>query len=86
MNKKKGAGALCMVLGALLALQTAVVALFGWPGFLVKERLGRTNIVEGMAVLSGMQVDFSGCVYDTAVLENKKTATVDLDEGAVSVT
>lgn len=86
MNKKKGAGALCMVLGALLALQTAVVALFGWPGFLVKERLGRTNIVEGMAVLSGMQVDFSGCVYESAVLENKKTATVDLDEGAVSVT
>jgi hypothetical protein len=84
MKNKKSSGAICLVLGALLVVQTAVVALWGWPGFLVKERLGATDIVEGMAVLSGMQVDFSGGAYDTKVLKNNKTSSVDLDEGAVS--
>lgn len=83
-KKTKSGGVLRLVLATLLVVQTAVVAMLGWPGFLVKERLGATDIVEGMAVLSGMQVDFSGGAYDAKVLKNNKTASVDLDEGAVS--
>ena len=68
----------------MLVIQVAAVALLGWPGFLVKERLEKTAVVDGLAELSGMRVDFSGGTYDSSVLESQKTASVDLAEGAVS--
>jgi hypothetical protein len=72
---------------ALLIIQIAAVALYGWPGFMVKDRpqkLGNIRVENGVAELSGMSVDFGGA-YGGATLENAKTAPIDLDEGAVSV-
>lgn len=41
-KRKNGSNALCIVLAAVLAVQAAAVALYGWPGFaLDKSRAGR---------------------------------------------
>ena len=79
--------ALCIVLAVLLVVQVAAVALYGWPGLLVKDRpqkLSSTGIESGVAELSGMSVDFGGG-YAGTELENAKVLPLDLDEGAASV-
>lgn len=85
-RRVSGTKILCIVLSVLLLLQTAAVVLYGWPGVLVKDRvrkLGSTAVENGVAELSGMRVDFGG-TYSGSELENAKTASVDLDEGAAS--
>lgn len=86
-KRNSGRNALCIVLSVLLIIQIAAVALYGWPGFMVKDRpqkLGNIRVENGVAELSGMSVNF-GSAYGGATLENAKTAPIDLDEGAVSV-
>ncbi|HBK85674.1 MAG TPA: hypothetical protein DDZ53_06555, partial [Firmicutes bacterium] len=71
---------------------TAVVVLYGWPGLAVKNGAGKpvdmkfekSTIVDGLAEMAGMSVAFSDGAYDGQELENRKTASVDLDEGAAS--
>ncbi len=38
--RKKSSNALCIVLAVLLMIQIAIVAAFGWPGFLVSKDVG----------------------------------------------
>ena len=86
-KRNSGRNTLCIVLSVLLVIQIAAVALYGWPGFMVKDRpqrLSGTQIENGVAELSGMSVDFGGA-YGGAKLENAKISPLDLDEGAVSV-
>jgi uncharacterized Zn finger protein (UPF0148 family) len=37
-KRNSGRNTLCIVLSALLVIQIAAVALYGWPGFMVKDR------------------------------------------------
>lgn len=83
-GKKRGAVALPLALGLLLLAQLAVVALYGWPGFALQDRFKQTAVVDGSAELSGMSVDFRDSDYELGVLENRRTASVDLDEGQAS--
>ena len=86
-KRNGGRNTLCIGLSVLLVIQIAAVALYGWPGFMVKDRpqkLGNIRVENGVAELSGMSVYFGGA-YGGATLENAKTAPIDLDEGAVSV-
>jgi hypothetical protein len=86
-KRNSGRNTLCIGLSVLLVIQIAAVALYGWPGFMVKDRpqkLGNIRVENGVAELSGMSVYFGGA-YGGATLENAKTAPIDLDEGAVSV-
>ena len=86
-KRNNGRNTLCIMLSVLLVIQIVAVALYGWPGFLVKDRtqrLANTQIENGVAELPGMSVNFGG-VYGGVTLENAKTAPIDLDEGAVSV-
>ena len=85
--RNSGRNMLCIVLSVLLVIQIAAVALYGWPGFLVKDRpqrLASTQIENGVAELSGMSVDFGGA-YGVTELENAKVSPLDLDGGAVSI-
>ena len=60
----RGSNAVCIVLAALLVVQTAIVALFGWPGLAVGGGLGTSStftLAEGQTVVrttSGATVDF----------------------------
>jgi hypothetical protein len=86
-KRNNGRNTLCIMLSVLLVIQIVAVALYGWPGFFVKDRtqrLANTQIENGVAELPGMSVNFGG-VYGGVTLENAKTAPIDLDEGAVSV-
>ena len=62
-KRNSGRNALCIVLSVLLVIQIAAVALYGWPGFMVKDRpqkLGNIRVENGVAELSGMSVYFGG--------------------------
>lgn len=91
-KKRKSTDTLSIVLAVLLVAQTAVVVLYGWPGLAVKNGAGKpvdmkfekSTIVDGLAGMAGMSVAFSDGAYDGQELENRKTASVDLDEGAAS--
>lgn len=46
-RQKPGMRTISIALSALLVVQTTVVALFGWPGFLVGKRAGATGTQDG---------------------------------------
>lgn len=83
-ERKKGTGLLSAGLAVLLVIQTAVVVLYGWPGFLLQEKWDRTSIENAVAELPGMTMDFSDSTYGGQVLEHTTTASADIDEGALS--
>jgi len=43
-KRKKGGNALCIFLAVVLLLQTIVVAMYGWPGFVVGGLFGKSDI------------------------------------------
>lgn len=91
-KKKKDSNALCVVLAIVLVLQTAVVALYGWPGFVVGGIIrplavlesNSFTIQEGQTAIktdSGVMVDF-GCLLEAGeeiTVEKVKPASVDSD-------
>lgn len=86
--KRKTGNGLIAILTALLLVEAAIIALFGWPGFLIKEGRAEsftgTTISDGIASVDGIKVDFGSSAYDAQTLESAKTAETNLDEGAVS--
>lgn len=89
-KKKKGANALCIVLVILLAVQTIVVALYGWPGFAVGGKIkppvvlesNSFTLQEGQTAIkadNGVTIDF-GCLLEAGeeiTVEKVKPSRVD---------
>ncbi len=91
-KKKKGSSALCVILAIVLAAQTTIVALYGWPGFAAGGKIkpltvlesdtftlqeGQTSIETG----SGASMGF-GCLLEDGeeiTVERVKPASVDRD-------
>ncbi|NLO48031.1 MAG: zinc ribbon domain-containing protein [Clostridiales bacterium] len=89
---KKGKSVLCILLAVLLAVQTAVVALYGWPGFAVKTKAKSPGVLSSSSFNlqewqtsvktdDGVIVDF-GCLLNAGeeiTVQKVEPAPVDSD-------
>lgn len=89
---KSGRNTLCIVLSVLLFIQTTVVALYGWPGFMVGggvklpsiQKIDSFTVQEGQTAVStdkGVMIDFGP--YNS--MEGEKVSIKELSEDKDSI-
>ncbi len=92
-NTNKSGRALCIALAVLLVVQTAGVALYGWPGFAVGRNQGKSSVFrlkEGQTAVeteSGVAVHFgpyNGMDGETVVIRELGSAPDEEQDGYLS--
>ena len=88
-KRKGGRKALCIVLSVLLVIQTAAVALYGWPGFMVDSKGGFVETEKAIVSMNNASLTLSGMHIDVNPLnltDGEKELTVSRKNQSVDET